>query len=396
MQKALVIGFGRSGKSASSFLKKRGYQVFIYDEHQTEFGNYASMGQKGVENFPLVILSPGIPDQHPLVQEAKRKRCEVISEVELALRELKNPIIGVTGTNGKTTTVLLLEHFFHSQKIKAKAVGNIGFPLTSFEGEEVLIIELSSFQLQNTFSKVLDVAILLNISPNHLDHHRSYKEYIEAKLHIFDLVKPGGLKVSHPRIKKQFLDNSEEIRSFSLRKKYPSPLPIENIAAAMEAARYFDLDLTICHKTLGTFTLPSHRMEYLGYKGGITWINDSKATTPEAVVHGASSIRRPLILIVGGMDKNLSFTIWRKKLPSQVKSIIAMGFAAKKIEQSLESKFKVNIVKDLQEAVSLARKLADEGDTILLSPGCTSFDQYANFEERGEAFKEMVETMGEL
>ncbi len=391
MQKTLILGFGKSGKSAASYLNKRGKEVVIYDKNQ-EINTFQEDSWESIEE---VILSPGIPLSHPMVQKANSMGCKVISEVELALREKKNTIIGVTGTNGKTTTILLLEHFFQTQGKKAKAVGNIGNPITSEEGSEILLLELSSFQLQTTFSPSLDLAILLNISPNHLDHHKTYKEYIEAKLHIFDLLKPSGVMFTQSALKKRFFSTEEKVYSFSKKKKYPTHLPADNVAAAIEAAKFFSLDIPTCLRSLASFSPPAHRMEVIGCKKGVTWINDSKATTPEAVLQGVKAIQRPIILIVGGVDKNLSFSIWKKELPTNIKTIIAMGFAAKKIKQSLESKFEVTLAENLQESVTLAKKLANEGETILLSPGCASFDEYANFEERGNAFKEMAQIMGE-
>lgn len=392
--KKLIIGWGKSGQSAYRWLTERGYKVWVFDDNK-KLPEEIAYHNEPLEEFDQVIVSPGILFTHPLVQKAQKKELSIISEVELALSEIKNPLIAITGTNGKTTTSFLLHHIFNCAHIPSKVVGNSGHPLTSYQGskKEILIVELSSFQLQATYTPAFSYGAILNISANHLDHHRSYKEYVEAKLHLFHLVKD---KLFVPKkLKKSFFSTDEKVSAFPKTKTFSSIIAEENIQAALCLSKQYGVYSNLAHKAIATFSHLPHRLEYIGSKEGISWYNDSKATTPTAVLHAVQKFSSPIVLLVGGMDKGISFSVWKKELPKEIKIIIAFGFAAQKIIKTLESKFGVDEAKSLAEAVELAKKWANPGDTILLSPGCASFDEFVDYEERGNIFKQLVGHLGE-
>jgi UDP-N-acetylmuramoylalanine--D-glutamate ligase len=392
-----IIGWGKSGRSAAFFLQSQNVVCDIYDDHKKEYGSFSCLDPSNLKKYDYLVVSPGIATTHPLITKAVHDQVPVRSEIDLGMESITNQMIGITGTNGKTTTCLLLQHILQSNGKKAKVLGNIGTPLTSYKPDEkeIIILELSSFQLLHTHIKKLSHGAIINITPNHLDVHVNYKEYVQAKLHIKDLVIEGGKLFTSKKIKKQFFASDSDVIAFRERKTFCSMLPLENRLAALHLASELGCDPSIAIKSLASFTMPCHRMEPLGVKKGIHWINDSKSTTPQATLHAVHLIRSPIVLIVGGKDKNCDFSIWKKQFPKQIKNIIVMGFSAKKIKEQIESSFEVTMAKNLEEACCKALQKAGQGDSVLLSPGCTSFDEFKNFEQRGDAFKAWIEKMGD-
>ncbi|MBS0625747.1 MAG: UDP-N-acetylmuramoyl-L-alanine--D-glutamate ligase [Verrucomicrobia bacterium] len=415
--KDLVIGLGISGKASAAFLLKSGRKVIGADK-KAESLKSEPLVKEGLEliidqgPFPKVdrvILSPGVSPEHPWVKEAKRLGIEVVGEIELALRHLKNRCVGVTGTNGKTTTVLLIAHILNSAKIPALALGNVGDSLSGYLLEpnrgEVLVLELSSFQLETMESKCLEAAALLNITPDHLDRYASMKEYADAKFRIGKCVKAGGKFWVSKAVKEiyggegEVFDPSaeyapwsdEKIAAISMLRYIQLGVPEkQNVQAAYQICKGLGVSDLEFRRGLETFRKPAHRIEWVDEKNGVTFYNDSKATNIDSVMHAVSLFEGPLILLAGGYDKGASYKPWIDCFQSKVKMIIAFGGAASKIEAELKDAFRLTRVGTLDEAVRLAAIRAEKGDSILLSPGCSSYDQFRNYEHRGDEFKRLV------
>ncbi len=411
MRRALVIGFGVSGKASAELLLSKGFSVFAADRNWEALrGCAGALVQKGLSlgsdrpdelfgSFDLAVVSPGIDPSHPLLKKVKEAGIETVGEIELALRHLPNRrLIGVTGTNGKTTTVLLTAHALEKSGAPARAVGNVGAALSGYaldpNPEETLVVELSSFQLE-TLPKgaFFDAAAILNITPNHLNRHASMEEYAAAKLRLAACLKPGGkLFVSGQVQRRVSIPNGIVFDESSV----PMPNGVklglpekENVAAAKALAGAFGVSAEAFEKALGSFRKPPHRIEWVDEIDGVAYYNDSKASNVEAVMHAVRLFEGPLILIAGGVDKGSSYAPWLS-FGGKVKGIAVFGQAAKKMERELGSCMAVKRVFNLEEAAAEARKWARPNDTVLLSPGCSSYDQFANYEERGDAFKNIV------
>ena len=362
--KALVLGLGRSGKSAQSFLEKKGYVVVGVDDKS------APMQIDDLSGFDLFVPSPGIPRTHPLYRRAVETGIPIKGEVQLALEECKVPCIGVTGTNGKTTVVKMIEHCLQG----ARAVGNVGIPLTSCEQKGIWVVELSSFQLETLDAKVFDVGIVLNIAEDHLDRYVSFREYALAKAHLENCIKETGDLFVHESVDEGLF--SKPFQSFAG----------DNEMAAQLACAHFGM---ANFDAFASFEKPPHRLEFVAQIDDVAYYNDSKATNVAAVLNALEKIDSNIVLIAGGLDKGLSFEplcCAKNKLTH----VIAFGQAREKIADALQSLCGVHKVETLQEAVEKAVLYAKKADVVLFSPGCASFDAFKNYEERGEVFKSLV------
>ncbi len=411
-KEALVIGLGISGKASAKLLLTKGFSVIAVDRRSNVLKTdpvVLDLMQQGMKigndedplslaSISLAVTSPGIDPSHPLLQKIKDARIELIGEIELAFRYLPNRcVLGVTGTNGKTTTVLLTAHILNASGKKAAAVGNVGAALSGYclapNEEEILVVELSSFQLENlALAPYFDAALILNITPNHLNRHASMAEYAEAKLRIAKCLKPGGSlflsKQLRNLIQGTVFDAISTISDGSgVRLGLPEGI---NVSAARVLASCCGIAENSIERALKTFRKPPHRIEWVAEIDGVAYYNDSKASNVEAVIHAVSLFSGPVVLIAGGVDKGSTYTPWIRCFQGKVKKIAVFGQAAKKMEQELGAFFSVERVSTLEEALQAARKEAGPGDTVLLSPGCSSYDQFANFEERGERFKKMI------
>lgn len=372
MKKALVLGFGVSGKSAKIFLEKKGYEVACYDD------KLAPDPIENIETFSLVVLSPGISLAHPLCIRAAKANIPIKGEAQIALEEISQPCIGVTGTNGKTTLVLMLQHCLTLCGKKAKAVGNVGIPITSCVGsDEILVVELSSYQLETLTAKAFDVGIILNIAENHLDRYLSMEEYSKAKARLQFCIKKGGIFYVHPAIDPKYF--SMPIQSFSG----------GNTEAAQKICSHFGISEKDFYAAASSFSKPAHRIEFVAEIQGVKYYNDSKATTLQAVIYALNHLQAKVILLLGGLDKGLSFEPLNA-YPDRVKHAIVFGRSREKIANALQDCHAVCVEETMQEAVEKARQLAKPGDIVLLSPGCASFDAFDNYERRGEEFKRLV------
>ena len=375
--KALVYGAARSGQSVAERLG----DVVLVDR---SLGNEDDLSL--LDGVEVVVKSPGVPGEVPLVAEARRRGIPIWSEVELGYRMLApsgTRFVGVTGTNGKTTTTALLGAIFEAAGRDVAVAGNIGVPLSSVERADWVVCELSSFQLEDVHELACDVAVLLNLEPDHLDRYPSFEAYRDAKLRIFER---AGAKVV-PR--GSGLDGIE----FSADDELPAEPLLrgahnrENAAAATAAARAAGIGDEHIAAALRSFAGVPHRLELVGERGGVRYVNDSKATNVAAALRGlAAYADEPVHLILGGSSKGEDFAPLRAALGPNVRSVHLIGAEAGRLGQFILG------YRDgtLERAVAHATVLARPGDVVLLSPACASFDQFENYEQRGETFRDLV------
>ena len=405
-RRALVLGLARSGRAAAAALARRGVLVVAADRSpDVEAGRLGDLGVElrlGTEEeallagVDLVVKSPGVPAESPLVAAARAAAIPLWSEVELGYRLLPDGarLIGVTGTNGKTTTTELLGAILRAANQPVEVAGNVGRALTdaaetAAEGSWV-VCELSSFQLEDVHMLACDVAVLLNLEPDHLDRHGTFDAYRVAKLRIFERARAKVV----PR------DLGMDGIEFSADDPLPAEPLIpgrhnrENAAAATAAARAAAVpDDAIAH-ALRTFPGVPHRLELVRELRGVRWINDSKATNTAAARRGIAAYEAPLRLILGGSLKGEDFGPFARDLPPNVSSIYLLGAATDELAAALDGAGRSYVrAGDLPAAVTRAATDAEPGDIVLLSPACASFDQFANFEERGDTFRRLVEEL---
>lgn len=385
--KALILGAGISGLAAADFLFKRGYHVTILDKTPPKGIKkyWVFPDSMHIEHFTfdLMVVSPGIPRTHPLYTRAVEAGIEVIGEAELAFRYIKQPIIGVTGTNGKTTLVRFLEHVLNHSGRSAIALGNIGTPflagLPTLKQDQIVIAELSSFQLETLTTKALDTAVILCITPHHLERYRDFEEYAKTKGKIVELLKQPGLAFVDEK-SLEHLPPEVPVKLFESQR-------LEDRAA--QILEHYGVTRDEVAAAAKTFSPPSLRIELVHEANGVSYYNDSKSTNHEALFYATTRIAKPLILIAGGKCSGGSYSEWQYRLKN-VKRLILVGEAGPKIYQENRKKFDCELANNLEEAIMKAESSAVAGDAILFSPGCTSFDAYRNFEERGRHFNTLV------
>lgn len=405
-KQALVIGFGISGKASSALLLAKGFSVTAADRRAQELTDAKTRFVLDSEDldlspFSLIVVSPGIQPSHPLLQKAKTARLETLGEIELAFRYLPNKLVlGVTGSNGKTTTVLLTAHILNAAGKKAVALGNVGAALSGYalnpDPDEILVIELSSFQLESlSIAQRFDAAAILNITPNHLNRHLSMEEYATAKLRIGSCLKKGGRLFVSEQVAKDYIIEGAGIFDRSIAPEHGGKVcdgapEWMNSAAARALCRFVGIEETQMPKLIAGFRKPPHRIEWVAEIDDVAYYNDSKASNVEAVIHAVRLFEGSIVLIAGGVDKGSSYAPWIACFKGKVKKIAVFGEAAAKMERELKDDFPIERFSTLSEALKTARESAKPGDTVLLSPGCSSYDQFANYEQRGDVFKKMV------
>jgi UDP-N-acetylmuramoylalanine--D-glutamate ligase len=348
---------------------------------------------QGVE---LVVKSPGVPGESPLPAAARSRGIPIWSEVELGWRLLgRPPLIGVTGTNGKTTTSELLGAIFRAAGRPVEVAGNVGRPLTALDGalapDAWVVCELSSFQLEDVHELACEIAVLINLEPDHLDRHGTFEAYRDAKLRIFERARvkivPRGLGIDGVEFGATDLLPAEPL--------IPGRHNRENAAAAAAAARAAGIEDDAIATALRTFPGVPHRLELVAEIDGVRYVNDSKATNTAAARRGiAAYAGSPLHLILGGSVKGESFAELALSLPEDVRSIDLIGEAENDLAEALDlARRPYRRSGDLGTALVLASSEARPGDVVLLSPACASFDQYGNFEERGDHFRRLVQAL---
>ena len=384
----LVLGLARSGFAAAAALERRGVEVVRADR---ELGNDEDIGL--LDGVELLVKSPGVPAEAPLVAAARERGIPVWSEIELASRLLSNPILGVTGTNGKTTTAEWLGFI-----LGAPVAGNVGRALSELDGEvdpeQLVVVELSSFQLEDVHEFRPRIAVLLNLEPDHLDRHGSFDAYQAAKLRIFENQAEDDTAVV-PR------DLAHLVRGRRVEFAADDPLPAEpslrglhnreNAAAATAAARAAGATDEQIAEGLRDFTGVAHRLELVGERRGVTYVNDSKATNVTATLRALAAYEdEPVRLILGGSRKGEDFAALAAALGPNVHAVYVIGETADELARAIPDTIRA---RDLETAVERAATAAQPGEVVLLSPGCASYDQFRDFEERGEEFRRLVENL---
>ena len=388
MRRVLVLGLARSGLAAQAALERRGVEVVRADR---ELGNDEDIGL--LDGVELLVKSPGVPAEAPLVAAARERGIPVWSEIELASRLLPNPILGVTGTNGKTTTAEWLGFI-----LGAPVAGNVGRALSELDGEvdpdQLVVVELSSFQLEDVHEFRPRIAVLLNLEPDHLDRHGSFDAYQAAKLRIFENQAEDDTAVV-PR------DLAHVVRGRRVEFAADDPLPAEpslrglhnreNAAAATAAARAAGATDEQIAEGLRDFTGVAHRLELVGERRGVTYVNDSKATNVAATLRALAAYEdEPVRLILGGSRKGEDFAALAAALGPNVHAVYVIGETADELARAIPDTIRA---RDLETAVERAATAAQPGEVVLLSPGCASYDQFRDFEERGEEFRRLVENL---
>jgi UDP-N-acetylmuramoylalanine--D-glutamate ligase len=405
--RALVLGLGATGRAAAVALARRGVNVVGADRSRdvgAAAGRLAAAGvelrlgseeESLLEGVELVVKSPGVPIESPLAAAARARGVPLWSEIELGYRLLHgNPLVGVTGTKGKTTTVRLLGAMFAADERPAALAGNEHEPLSEIAGrvddETWIVCELSSFALEDVHTLACDVAVLLNVEPDHLDRHRSFAGYRRAKLRIFERARIGVV----PR--GMGLEGIEFAAD--------DPLPAEplmpgahnraNAAAATAAARAAGLGDEAIAEALRTFPGVPHRLELVRELRGVRYVNDSKATNTAAARRAVAAYDAPLRVILGGSLKGEDFTALARELPPTVRSVYLIGEATEQLAAVLDDAARsYSRDGDLARAIAHAAAEAQPGDVVLLSPACASYDQFDNFEQRGDTFRQLVQEL---
>ena len=424
----LILGYGVSGQSAELFVSQRGAKVFIYDEKPIKPRLGCAVSDIPKEHIDLCVTSPGFSLNHPILQNLQERGIPVVGELELSFDASRwNYWIAVTGTNGKTTTTSFIGHLLRNAGFNVVVGGNIGVPVTSFLNEPIsetiIVAEVSSFQLETVHTFRPQVAVLLNLTPDHLDRHGTMENYFQTKAKIFQLQQPQDLAVlnaedkwassliGHLRSRTLTfgIENGDvnwsdgflnvmgtgvaNVSNVKLRGRHN----LANIAAGVAACYHLLPDGYDFGGAISQFCAPEHRIEFVRSVDGVSFYDDSKATNPDSTIVALEAFREPLILILGGRNKGMDFAPLAQfiKQRSTVKWVVVMGESKQSIKESLLAQGFENIIEaqDLEEAVTLAYGIADAGDVILLSPACASFDMFRNFEERGDRFKEIVERL---
>lgn len=445
----LVAGTGKSGVAAAGLLKEQKIDVTLYDgnrELDTEGFYEKNPGLKGVEillgeigedvmrQFDILVLSPGIPTDIPMVNKMREMGVTIWGEVELAYAFSRGKVLAITGTNGKTTTTSLLGEIMKSSFADVKVVGNIGIPYTSVAlnttEDTVTVAEISSFQLETTETFAPRVTAILNITPDHLNRHHTMENYIAVKESITKNQGSEDLCVLNyeDEVLRKFGESlNTKVTYFSSRRKLADGifykddciylakqgnvteiLPVgelnllgkhnyENVMAAVAMALGFGVELEKIRKVLRTFQAVEHRIEYVTEKRGVKFYNDSKGTNPDAAIQGIRAMICPTHLIGGGYDKQSQYGEWIDAFEGKVKELVLIGQTREKIAMTAKEHGFTNITMadTLEEAVKICYENALPGDAVLLSPACASWGMFTDYEERGRVFKEIANNLKE-
>jgi len=436
--KYLVVGAGKSGVAAANFLVARGEEVSITDSNphpdvpypldQRVRRFFGYQDETALNGTSTIIVSPGVPLNIPLLQVAAARSIPVIGEIELAYRFLQGTVIAVTGSNGKSTTTALIGEILKVAGHQPIVAGNIGQPLIAsldLDKPRTYVLELSSFQLETVDSFHANIALLLNVTPDHMDRYPNFDAYAAAKYRIFRNQQKSDTAIVNATERRQsqrgpavartwrfsaserveagaFLDgdylvlsvggDQRRIPRSSL--KLAGLANVENALASWLAARAAGVDDVAVQIAFGTFPGLPHRMVLVRERDGVRYVNDSKGTNVDATLKSLEGFRpASVLLILGGKDKAGEFERMRELVAQKTRAVITIGKAADRIRAALEGVANVVPMGDMQHAVQWASEHAKTGDTVLLSPACASFDQYRNFEHRGEHFEELVRAL---
>jgi UDP-N-acetylmuramoylalanine--D-glutamate ligase len=449
-KRVLVVGLGKSGVASALFLKARGARVTVSDAKSgdelrneipalLDHGITVETGGHGERTFreqDLIVVSPGVPVDAPLLQQARALGEMVIGEIELAAQFLPGPIVAITGSNGKTTTTTLTGDILNAGGLQALVGGNIGTPAISLAEratrETAIVLEVSSFQLETIQTFRPKVAVVLNVTPDHLDRHKTFETYVDAKARIFENQRGDDFAVLNEddatcvemaaRTKAQvfwfsrkkevkhgawvregkilFRDGSGEGTQREIMQVSEIPLKgahnLENVLAAVCAGALMGCAPEKIRQAVREFKAVEHRLEFVATIDGVDYYNDSKATNVDATIKALESFPANIHLILGGKDKGSDYSVLNDLLRQRVKRVYTIGAAAEKVESQIGAA-KVEIVRavTLESAVRKANAVAEAGDVVLLAPACASFDQFKSYEHRGQVFKEVVSGLGQ-
>ena len=439
-KKIIILGMKKSGYSAALLAFKFGANIFISDNNKDKIicQNYEKLKKAGIQceinghtdkiyDSDLWIVSPGIPKDANVIKKAKKLKIPIISEIEFASRFAKHPIIAVTGSNGKSTTVNMINEMLITNEWKPILAGNIGNPFSKsvldllngdLEGN-IFVLELSSFQLEFIDQFHPFISIYLNISPDHLDRHKNMDEYLKMKLNMVKNVDENDFIIYNSDDKilnTSFNGTIAKKIPYSLNKKnrffsvnstklhdenYDTLISLDdillkgkhnlsNFIASANAAKILKVNNKKIKKTMESFTGIKHRLQFVKNIGGSSYFNDSKATNISSVIAAIKSFNAPIILLLGGKNKDSDFRLLLPHTKRHVKHIVSFGEAGGEIATAIGDAVRLDIKSSLNQAVASAHKIASPGDIILMSPGCASFDEFKNFEDRGEKFIKMV------
>lgn len=441
--KILVVGLGKSGLASALFLRRHGAQVTVSDIRSMEAlaaelpalldaGVMVEAGGHGLLTFrrqDLIVVSPGVPLNKPEIQQARALGTPVIGELELAARFLRGKTVAITGSNGKTTTTALTGEIFRASGEPTQVGGNIGIPVIALVPESVdegwNVLEVSSFQLEAAFDFHPRIAVILNITPDHLDRHGSFENYIAAKERIFrNQTMEDFLVLNAENVETQQSASRAGSQIFWFSPRRPvrqgafayqgtivwradeqatlepilplAEIPLkgdhnlENVLAAVCAAKLAGIPAEIIRRTVAAFHAIEHRLEPVAKINGVDFYNDSKATNVDATTKAILSFPGGIHLILGGRDKDSDYTLLIPSIQERVRAVYTIGEAAEKIERELAGSVEIHSCGTLANAVEKAATNAKPGDTVLLAPACSSFDQFENYEDRGRRFKQLV------
>jgi UDP-N-acetylmuramoylalanine--D-glutamate ligase len=442
-KRVLVVGLGKSGLSAALFLRRQGAQVTVSDVRSAESlareipalleeGIMVEAGGHGLLTFrkqDLIVVSPGVPLDTPELTQVRSFGIPVIGELELAARYLKGRMLAITGSNGKTTTTTLVGEMLKEAGIPVQVGGNIGVPVVELVGESRedgwSVLEVSSFQLETTVEFHPAVAVILNITPDHLDRHGSFENYARAKERIFAAQSESDAVVlnadnagteqaaSRARARVFWFSIEQPVeqgawvesgwvvyrggRDAGIEKIVPlAKIPlkgehnVENVLAAVCAARQAGAPADAVGRAIEKFQAVEHRLEFVATVNGVDYYNDSKATNVDATAKAIAAFQSGVHLILGGKDKGSPYTVLNDLLRERVRAVYTIGVAAEKIESELRGVVSLYSCQTLEMAVNAAASAARPGEVVLLAPACSSYDQFENYEHRGRAFKELV------
>ena len=440
-KRVLVVGLGKSGVASALFLKDRGARVTVSDTKSPDqlrdeipilldHGITVETGGHGERTFrgqDLIVVSPGVPVDAPPLVQARASGEPVIGEIELASQHLPGPIVAITGSNGKTTTTTLAGEILAAGGLPVAVGGNIGTPAISLvEGasrETVIVLEVSSFQLETIQTFRPKIAVILNITPDHLDRHRTFQTYVDAKARIFENQQPGDFAVLNQDdptcrtlrdrtraevfwfSRKQEVQNGAWVRDGRILFRDSNgqreimlvgeiPLKglhnVENVLAGVCAGALMGCEPAKIRKAIQEFKAVEHRLEYVATIKGVEYFNDSKATNVDATIKALESFPKNIHLILGGKDKGSDYTVLNDLLRERVKRVYTIGAAAEKIESQIKGAAETVHAETLDNAIRRAAAVAQPGDIVLLAPACASFDQFQSYNHRGRVFKEVV------
>lgn len=443
-KRIVVLGAGESGAGAAVLAKKEGFDVFVSDlsaikpKYKEMLDSHAIRWEEGqhtesdILNADEVIKSPGIPDKAPIIQKLKAQGTPIISEIEFAGRYTDAKMICITGSNGKTTTTLLTHHLLTEAGVDAGLAGNVGNSLALQVAENphpVYVIELSSFQLDNMYDFKADIAILLNITPDHLDRYNyEMQNYVDAKFRIIqnqtekdafifwndDPIIAREIKKHHPKATlypfaetpeegtKGYVENNQVIvetenGTFTMEQDLLALTGKHNLynsLASTIAAKIMDIHDEKIRASLKNFAGVEHRLEKVARVRGVDYINDSKATNVNSCWYALQSMRSPVVLILGGTDKGNDYTEIEALVKEKVRALIFLGVDNRKLHTFFDDKIaQIEDAGSMEDAVNKAYRLAQKGDTVLLSPCCASFDLFTCYEDRGDQFKACVRNL---